>query len=488
MQQTTSGTVNAPLSTDLAAFIESERRRADVVGAAVVTFDRNGVRATGTFGHADLQREEPVTDDTRFRAASITKLLTTTVVFQEIDAGAISLDDPVNLHLDQSARLRRKDGRPADDVKVRHLLTHTSGLSVSWRGMEYDPLIYRLVANESLRGRHTLERIVAGQPTLRRPGRRIVYANQGFNLLGYVVQRLNGRPFADLVRERIFEPLGMSHSSLPVSASGAGVATPYGSLLGGGRDPATRVKVYALPAGALVVTAVDLARFGQMILRGGEYNGRRIVSEAILKDASRIHARNHVDLDDGWGLGFAAREWRGRVRIWHSGGFSGVSTLIQMSPQDGVGVVVLTNGGDFGLTSRVAERCLESELGLQPEVLPGSPRGVPPDKACLWAEFTHRVLGRYQLVDTVPPGVMERIVGVTTKPRLVRIAGDQLALEGTGLETAFLYPDGEVGRYRLMSPFANGSRAVIEEHANNTDIWASILHLRRRRAAGVRRA
>ena len=485
MTQTSNETVAPPIPADLAAFVESERRRADVVGVSVAAIDRDGVRSASAFGYADLRRAEPVTADTKFRAASITKLFTAALVFQEIDAGTLSLDDPVNTHLDKPARIRRKDGGPADDVTIRHLLTHTSGLAVSWRGMEYEPLIFRLVRNESLRAPHSLDRVVAGQKTHRPPGRRIVYANQGFNLLGYIVQRLNSRPFADLVQERIFDPLSMRDSSLPVSSSRAGVATPYGSLMRGGREPASRIKVYAGPAGALVVTATDLARFGQMILRGGELDSRRIVSEAILQEASKIHARNHPELDDGWGLGFAAREWRDRLLIWHSGGFSGVSTLIQLSPQDGVGVVVLTNGGDLAFPARVAERFLESSLGLQAEVIPGSPRGVPEDKADEWAAFTRRVQGRYRIADVVPPGLVERLVGVTTRPRLVHVADNQLVLEGTGFEDAFLYPDGEVGRYRVAFPFANGARAVIEERPSGTDAWASILHLRRRGRASA---
>jgi len=213
MTQTPSETAAPPIPADLAAFVESERRRADVVGVSVATIHRDGVRAAGAFGYADLQRGEPVTIDTRFRAASITKLFTTTLIFQEIDTGTLSLDDPVNAHLDKPARISRKNGEPADDVTIRHLLTHTSGLAVSWRGMEYEPLVYKLVANKSLRAPRSLDRVVAGQKTLRAPGRRIVYANQGFNLLGYLVQRLNSRPFADLVQERIFDPLDRSDSS-----------------------------------------------------------------------------------------------------------------------------------------------------------------------------------------------------------------------------------------------------------------------------------
>lgn len=109
MSQTSIETVAPPLPADLAAFVEPELRRADVVGVSVATIDRDSVRAAGAFGYADLQRAEPVTVDTKFRAASITKLFTTALVFQEIEAGALSLDDPVNAHLDKPARIRRKE-------------------------------------------------------------------------------------------------------------------------------------------------------------------------------------------------------------------------------------------------------------------------------------------------------------------------------------------------------------------------------------------
>jgi hypothetical protein len=111
-----------PVPDELAAAIESERRRADVAGAGVAAFDRNGLLFAGGFGYADLGRGEPVTPDTLFRAASITKLLTTTLILQEVEAGHISLSQSVNFYLDARARLRNKRGGQADDVTVQHLL------------------------------------------------------------------------------------------------------------------------------------------------------------------------------------------------------------------------------------------------------------------------------------------------------------------------------------------------------------------------------
>src|SRR5436189_2949173 len=86
---------------------------------------------------ADLERGERATPETLFRAASISKLFTTTLVLQEVESGRIALDAPMNQYLDPRVRIRNKHGGTADDVNIRHLLTHTSGLPVSWRGLDY---------------------------------------------------------------------------------------------------------------------------------------------------------------------------------------------------------------------------------------------------------------------------------------------------------------------------------------------------------------
>src|SRR5512140_42911 len=169
MVVTSSSSNIAEMPAELAASTETERRRADVAGVAVVTFDRAGPRFDGYFGHANIARGEPVNAGSLFRAASISKLFTTTLVMQEIDAGRIGLDDPVNQHLDGRTRVLDAKGVPAGDVTIRHLLTHTSGLPVSWRGLEYGNPVFQRVCN----GMHlprTLEDVVTGMRTIRAPG------------------------------------------------------------------------------------------------------------------------------------------------------------------------------------------------------------------------------------------------------------------------------------------------------------------------------
>jgi len=480
MVLTSSSSNIADMPAELAAFVETERRRADVAGAAVVAFDREGTRFQGYFGHANIARGEPVSARTLFRAASISKLFTTTLIMQETDAGRISLDDPVNQHLDARTRVLDAKGLPARDVTIRHLLTHTSGLPVSWRGIEYpNPLMAR-VAN-GLRLPHSLEDVVAGMRTIRAPGERIVYANGAFALLGYLVARLNGRPFEELVKERVLEPLGMRDSGFVVEPRMQRLATPYGGAIigGAGRKPAPFIKILAGPAAALITTAPDLTRFGSMLLLGGELDGQRVFPRTLLGPAFDVHARNHPELDTGWGLGFQPHSFRRRRASGHDGGFAGVATCLQVLPDDGVGAVVLTNGGDAAYVHRVAERVLETMLGLEPEAVPGSPAGVPDTLTAQWRGFTERIVGRYHIVDMVPPGLVTFAANWVTKPRVAHVSDGVLALEGIDREPAVLYPDGDVGRYRLAHPMANGARAVIDERRDGAHLWASILHLRR---------
>lgn len=464
----------------LAAYIETERRRADVAGAAVALFDAEGMRFEGGFGLADIRRGEPVTPDTRFRAASISKLFTTTLVFQEIAAGRMSLDDWANRHLDAPAQVRDRAGQPVD-ITLRHLLTHTSGLPVSWRGLIQGNAVMRRFMHNSLRVPATFEDVVLGQRVVRPAGGPIVYANGAFELLGYMVARAHGRRFEDIVRERVLEPLGMHSSAFAAELDPQpGVATPYGTSFGGaGRKPTARMRNLAGPAGALATSARDLARFGRMALRRGELDGVRVADGALLEDAMRLHVRNHPDLDRGWGLGFEASTFREERMPGHGGGLPGVSTYIALLPSRGIGAVVLTNGGDASFVHRIVTRTLEAALGLDPEATPGNPRGTGANDGA-WSEFTSRVTGRYALLGFAPPGLISLVQGSMMRPRVTHISDGVLVIEGADREPVLLYPDGAVGRYRAVHPMFNGCRAVIEETPEGTLAYAGFVRLRRK--------
>lgn len=464
----------------LNAFVETERRRADVAGTAVAGFDADGMRFEGGFGLADVSRGEPVTPDTRFRAASISKLFTTTLILQEVAARRMSLDDWANRHLDARAQVRDQRGEPVD-VTLRHLLTHTSGLPVSWRGLIAGNPVMKRVMNGGLRLPSTFEDVVAGQRVVRAAGGPLMYSNGAFELLGYMVAHGHGRRFEDIVRERVLEPLGMHGSAFVAELDPQpGVATPYGKWTGGaGRKPSPRDRNLSGPAGALITSARDLARFGRMALRRGELDGARVADAALLDDAMRLHVRNHPELDSGWGLGFTASLFRGERMASHGGGLAGVSTHIALLPDRGVGVVVLTNGGDATFTMRVMTRALETMLGLDPEAVPGNPRGMGGEEET-WRAFTLRVTGRYGPLDTAPPGAVRLLMRFMARIRVAHVSDGVLAIEGADREPIMLYPDGPVGRYRVAHPMFYGGRAIIEETDAGTIAYAGMMRLRKK--------
>jgi CubicO group peptidase (beta-lactamase class C family) len=450
-----------------------------VPGAAVLLFGRDGPLGHTVLGHADLARGEAVTLRTLFRAASISKLFTTLLVLQEIEAGRLALDEPVNRHLTGRFVMRDRAGKPADDVTVRHLLSHSGGLPVSWRGTEFGNIVMRhLLAGGRIP--RTLADVVAGQRTVRPPGERVVYENGGIGLLGHLVAQMHGVSFGELARARLFEPLGMRASTFAEDVTRMHVATPYGGMTArtAGNKPAPVTRYVGAPSGSLVTNALELAAFGSMVLGGGELGGSRLAPAPLLDEAMSIQAKNHPDLDAGWGLGFAVSQLRGRRLAAHNGELPGVATRLALLPDDGLGVLVLANGGNIEFAEAVAGRVLESALGLEPDARPGSPVGIPPGGEAAWATFTNNVTGRYRAVDAAPPGFLTVSTNLLRHPMLLRLPGEILALDGAGGRVV-LFPDGVVGRYRAAHAAGNGCRAVIEEREGRIHLWRLALHFER---------
>ncbi len=469
----------SPIDPGLSQWIDDERQRTGVPGAAVLLFGRDGPLGGAALGHADVARGEAVTTSTLFRAASISKLFTTLLVLQEIDEGRFALDEPVNRYATGRFVLRDRRGERADDVTVRHLLSHSAGLPVSWRGTEFGNIVMRhLLAGGRIP--RTLADVVAGQRTVRPPGERVVYENGGMGLLGYIMAQRHGVSFGELARARLFEPLGMGASSFVEDVTGMRVATPYGGMtaLTAGTKPAPVTRYVGAPSGSLVTSAIELASFGSMVLRGGEWGGRRLAPGPLLDEAMTIQAKNHSDLDAGWGLGFAVSQLRGRRLAAHNGELPGVATRLALLPDDGVGIVVLANGGNIEFAEAAAGRALEAALGLEAEARPGAPLGIPPGGESEWASFTERVIGRYRAVDAAPPGFLTVSTNLLRHPMISRLDGAIIAFDGAG-GRVILSPDGVVGRYRAEHAAGNGCRAVIEEREGRIHLWRLALHFER---------
>lgn len=446
-------------------------------GLAVACFDADGIRFAGGVGYADLARVEPVTPQTVFRVASISKLLTTTLVLAAVDAGLIDLDEPVNRYLPADLQITTKDGEPATS-RVRTLLSHTSGLPAGARGADLgNPALTRIANAGPLR---SLDDAISALQLVPRPGERVVYSNAAFNVAGFIAARAFGLPFEAAARTRLLEPLGMTGAAFTPQRVGPGVATPYGSIAppGVGAKPADRIRLVATPMGGLTCSVLDLARFGQMVLNGGEHGGQRILSTQVLDAATTLSTRNHPALEQGYGLGFKVGTWRGRSTIGHDGNMPGVATQLWLAPEDGVGVVVLTNGYALAVPHEIAATALEHTLGLPPVPMPGLPAHV---KA--WDELGRRVEGRYELQDSQMAGLVGWLAKLVANVRLRHETAGRLRLEGNpGSDgPVWLWPDGEFGHYRVDGSVDPGTNAFIEEQPDGPHLWlAHATHLLRK--------
>ena len=281
------------------------------------------------YGLADLEAGKPVTLDSRFRIASITKTFTATGILQLRDAGALGLDDPVSQHLDWFD-LRYGD---APEITIRNLLTHTAGLprdskNPMWTECQA-PTWDEFIADTRSRA-----------PT-RPPYETFAYSNLGYSLLGGVIAAVSGMSWADYLQAKILNPLGMSETAPLPSADDPLLATGYSREKDGGRRDAFEFWLMnGFEASANFASSVnDLVKYARFHL--GLANGAAL-SPYTLLDMHRAHW-----LDESWNSGYGLGMGLHRIKDWvisgHGGGYPGYLTAFSVCRERKTGVIALTN-------------------------------------------------------------------------------------------------------------------------------------------------
>ncbi|HEX8292715.1 MAG TPA: serine hydrolase domain-containing protein [Pyrinomonadaceae bacterium] len=328
------------------AWVERRRMPGAVMGV-IVDGELAWVKAAGV---QDTQTRAPVTPDSLFRIASMTKSFTAMAVLKLRDEGKLSLDDPVSRYVPALAGLPypTKDS-PA--ITVRHLLTHSEGFP------EDNPWGDRQLAQTDETMRAWMR---AGIPFSNAPGVAFEYSNYGFAILGQVVARASGRPYAQYVREEILRPLGMSASTFEVGE------IPRGRVAAGYRLEGNEWKAEALlphgsfgPMGGLWTSARDLARYVAFLMSAfppRDDPERGPVSRASAREMQQAWRaegtsvfRNAVDeplqlssYSYGFGLG-VTQDCRHDYIVGHSGGLPGYGSLMRWLPEYGVGLIAMGN-------------------------------------------------------------------------------------------------------------------------------------------------
>ena len=321
----------------LESWIESQIAYKNIPGMSVgIVYDQELIWAKG-FGYADREKKIPARPGTVYRIASISKLFTSVAIMKLRDEGKLQLDDPVEKHL--SWFKIRHTYPEAPVITIRHLLTHTSGLPREaafpyWTDFNFpthEQIIEMLPEQETVYPSET----------------RWKYSNLGLTIAGEIVVAVSGEPYEDYVRKNILEPLGMTGTSVSIGKNDPRLAVGYGRRMPDGSRavmPFTDSRGIT-PAANLSSTVEDLARFGSWQLRLRESGGREILKSSTIREMQRVHWL-HPNWESGWGLGFSINHTADRDLIGHGGHVAGYRTQIAISPEEKIGVIVLTNTDD----------------------------------------------------------------------------------------------------------------------------------------------
>ncbi|MCP5538572.1 MAG: beta-lactamase family protein [Akkermansiaceae bacterium] len=274
--------------------MESQVAANHTAGAVTLVLHGGKVIHHDAAGLADRENQVPMTEDRVFWIASMTKSVTATTLMTLVDEGRLNLDEPASKWLPALAKAHLADGTPPKrPITLRDLMSHTSGLAF--------PPRKPTDGAQSLKG--YVAQLVAA-PLAFEPGTDYEYGF-GLTVSGHIAEIAAGKPFDALMRERVLDPLGMKDTAFnPGAALRARFAKTYktaedGEGLARAHNPFVmpddETPRMVEPSGGLFSTAADMARFYQMILDGGEFEGKRIVSrEAIAEMTTPHHAGGKV--------------------------------------------------------------------------------------------------------------------------------------------------------------------------------------------------
>ncbi len=373
---------------EIEAAVREIVNRWPAVGLAVGVVRDGRLETFCGHGFADIRTKRPITPDTVFRIASISKTFTAIAVMQLWENGLVDLDAPANDYLRAYRLIPPTAGSRA--ATVRHLLTHTAGVPEELHLSDVlDPDFGESIA---VGGRlPTLAEYYRGGLRLAaEPGARYIYSDHGFATLGQLVEDVSGEPFAGYLREHVFGPLGMADTDVVRSERvRSRLATGY-TLRADGPRPVTDREWVTAGASSIYSTPRDMARYVAALVGGGANEHGRVLDPATLATMFEPHYRPDPRVP-GVGLAFSRFILGGHLAVEHGGILPGFNSQIFAAPDDGVGVIAFTNG------SRRAMLWLPAEVsGLLRRILgvPEDPiRPDVPQHPEIWAD----ICGWYQL-------------------------------------------------------------------------------------------
>ena len=348
----------APLQ-GLDRYIVGAMRAWETPGLAIaVVRDGKPVLVKG-YGVRRLGGRNPVGPDTVFAVASVTKTFTAAALAMLVDGDRLRWDDRVVDHL---PGFRLSDAWVTGEIRIRDLIAHRSGVArgeMLWYYAGFDR------AGVMRRLRHL--------PFESGFRERFGYQNLMFVAAGELAATVAGERWGAFLKKRLFAPLGMTSTSTSVSALPKTAATPHARVDGRVR-PIEWLNVDNIgPAGGINSTARDLSRWMRLLLDGGALDGKRLLSEARIREMQTpvtplpISPKGRARIPEtnfrAYGLGWYLEDYRGKRLAYHAGRIDGMSARLVLLPEERLGVALLTNRGRSSLPAAAAYRIIDAYLG-----------------------------------------------------------------------------------------------------------------------------
>jgi CubicO group peptidase (beta-lactamase class C family) len=341
-------------------FMAAAMREFKVPGVAVAVVKDGKIILAKGYGYRDVARQLPMTGATLFPIASITKSFTVTALGTLVDQGRLDWDKPVREYL---PGFRMYDPVATEQLTARDMVTHRSGLP------RHDLIWY----SSSLSREELVARLRYLEPN--KPIReKFQYNNLMFITAGYLGGRILGSSWEDLVRKGILEPLGMINSTF--SSDGARKSTDYALPYRKNRKTEVVSEIAFSkwgdvgPAGAMNSSINDMSKYLLMHLSKGAFAGKQVLgrnnvdqmqSPQMILQGSPLFAEIG---ESSYGMGFFIETYRGHKHVQHGGNLDGFSLMLSFLPNDGIGVVVLTNLDGTFLRNLIPYVVYDRLLGL----------------------------------------------------------------------------------------------------------------------------
>jgi CubicO group peptidase (beta-lactamase class C family) len=330
-------------------------RALDVPGLAAAIVKNGRIVCTAAAGLADIEQNRPVTPNTLFLIASVSKTITATAVMQLYDERKLQLDDDINRYLPFKVRI---PASPSAPITFRQLLNHTSSIKDNTTyincpgtcayGSKISPFVTRgkdspISLADLTRGYLTpdgayYDQVKNFEP--KPPGAKAEYSNMGIVLAGYLVEVISGMPFDEYCAVNIFAPLGMGKTSWRLGGIDRSLlAEPYDKT-SSGYVPYGQYGEPDYPDGMLRTSAVELSSFIITYMQGGRYRGQRILKARTVKEM----LRTQTPLDPSQGLAWSSQTINGRTVWGHDGDDNGAGTKMWLDRDRRTGVILMTNG------------------------------------------------------------------------------------------------------------------------------------------------